>query len=93
MEKVGVPFSLDSLMIGIWRRFLSQFDHEVMVEGVEDKLLWKETNYDIFSVKSMYKTLVPRSCELFPWMMMWKSCLQSNICFFAWEAIWGKILG
>ena len=40
----------------------------------------------------MYKALRPRCPESFPWDMVWKSCVQPNIWFFAWEAIWGKIL-
>ena len=45
--------------------FLSQLYSEVVVEGVENKLIWKESNVGVFSVVLMYKGLQLSSCELF----------------------------
>ena len=53
---------------------------------VEDKVCLIETKDGVFSEKSMYKALQPIS------LMLGRSCVQLKICFFAWEAIWGKIL-
>ena len=41
MERIGTPFSLDTLMIGKWRRFKRFFlnlDQKLWLRGVEDKL-------------------------------------------------------
>ena len=46
-----------------------------MVEGMEDKLFWTKTKDGVFFVKSMYKALLPRSLELFLWLMVWRSCV------------------
>ena len=61
-----------------------------MVDILEYELIWKETKDGVYLVKS--KALRPRVFESFPWDMVWKSCVQPKMCFFAWEALWGKIL-
>ena len=49
-------------------------------------------NIGVFTVKSMYKVLQPCIVEAFSWQMVWRSCVQLKICFFSWEAAWGRIL-
>ena len=44
-----------------------------------DKLKWKETRDDVYSVKSMYKALRPRITESFPWNLAWKSCVAEDL--------------
>ena len=58
-----------------------------MVDILEDRLIWKETKDAVYSNKSMYKALRLRVLESFPWDMIWKSRVQSKMCFFAWEAL------
>ena len=73
-------------------RFLSIIGKATMIDVMEDELIWEENRDGFFLVKSMYKALRPRCPKSFPWAMVWKSCVQPKICFFAWEAIWGKII-
>ena len=53
---------------------------------LEDCLLWKETKDGIFSVKSLYSTLVSRRVVQFPINIIWNPCVPTKVCFFAWEA-------
>ena len=55
---------------------------------VEDKVLWNEEKEGLFFVKSL--VLVPH--VYFPANTIWHPKLQPSICFFAWEAAWGKVL-
>ncbi|RVW51874.1 hypothetical protein CK203_067969 [Vitis vinifera] len=59
---------------------------------LEDRLLWKETKDEIFSVKSLYSILVSRRGVQFPINIIWNPCVPTKVCFFAWEAFWGKVL-
>ena len=45
-----------------------------------------------FSVKSLYKALQRVSLASFPSKIIWNSCVQPKISFFAWEASWGRVL-
>ena len=46
----------------------------------------------VFSVKSLYRALQPVSLASFPSKIIWNSCVQPKLSFFAWEASWGKVL-
>ncbi|RVX11584.1 LINE-1 retrotransposable element ORF2 protein [Vitis vinifera] len=59
---------------------------------LEDCLLWKETKDGIFSVKSLYGILDSRRGVQFPINIIWNPCVPTKVCFFAWEAFWGKVL-
>ena len=59
---------------------------------MEDKILFKGSKNDAFSVKSMYKVL---DCSLqvdFPFRSIWNPVAPPRMGFFAWEASWGKVL-
>ena len=45
-----------------------------------------------FSVKSLYRTMQPGSLAFFPSKIIWNSCVQPKLSFFAWEASWGRVL-
>ena len=45
-----------------------------------------------FSVKSLYKALEPNCSVYFLMKIIWNSCVQPKVSFFAWEASWGKTL-
>ena len=95
MERVRTLFSPNPLMTGKWRRFGCfpfNLGQKVVVEGMDDKLSWTETKDGEFSVKSMNISLQPRYSKSFPWLWVWRFDVQSKICFFSWETIWGKIL-
>ncbi|RVW89280.1 hypothetical protein CK203_032620 [Vitis vinifera] len=45
-----------------------------------------------FFVKSLYGALETRNSVPFPWSIIWSPCVPSKVGFFAWEALWGKVL-
>ena len=45
-----------------------QLGSKSVVEGMDDKLFWTETKDDVFSIKSIYRSLQPRYSEPFPWL-------------------------
>ncbi|RVW98496.1 hypothetical protein CK203_026866 [Vitis vinifera] len=58
----------------------------------EDRVSWVKSKDGVFSVKSLYKAMQPASSALFPSKIIWRSCAQPKISFFAWEASWGRVL-
>ena len=58
----------------------------------EGKVWWTETKSGKFSIKSFYKVLESDSSVYFPMKIIWNSCVQPKVSFFAWEALWGKTL-
>ena len=59
---------------------------------LEDRVLWKETKDEIFSVNSLYCALVSRSVVQFPNNIIWSPCVPTKVGFFAWESSWDKVL-
>lgn len=55
-------------------------------------MLWLPMESGKFSVKSLYKALESKSSIYFPMKIIWNSCVQPKISFFAWETSWGKTL-
>ena len=53
---------------------------------------WTETKNGIFSLEAMYKVLEARPSFSCPLANIWSVLVQPKLCFFAWEATWGKIL-
>ena len=60
--------------------------------NLEDRVLWKETKDENFSVKCLYSALDSRSAVQFPESIIWSPCVPTKASFFAWEASWGKVL-
>ena len=58
----------------------------------EDRERWLDLKDGLFSVKSLYRALQPVSLVSFPLKIIWNSCVQPKLSFFAWEASWGKAL-
>ena len=73
-------------------RFLLTLQGKRLVIDLEDRVLWKETKDKIFSVKSLHSALEPKSAVTFPWNIIWSPCVPTKVGFFAWEALWGKVL-
>ena len=46
----------------------------------------------VFSVKYLFRALQPVSLASFPLKIIWNSCVQPKLSFFAWEALWGRVL-
>ncbi|KAJ9705163.1 hypothetical protein PVL29_003294 [Vitis rotundifolia] len=58
----------------------------------EDRVRWMDSKDGVFSVKSLYRALQPMSLDSFPSKIIWNSCVQPKLSFFAWEASWGRVL-
>ena len=58
----------------------------------EDRVLRMPMKSGKFSVKSLYKAVELESSIYFPMKIIWNSWVQPKVCFFAWEASWGKAL-
>ena len=62
------------------------------ISSEEDSVLWKGGGHGIFGVKDAYNVLViPNACA-FPIKCIWVDKVPTKVAFFAWEAMWGKIL-
>ena len=68
------------------------FLYPLKVQEGEDTLFWKEVRRGIFSVKSYYCSLRMENNAVFLGKGVWGSRAPLRTCFFAWEAIWEKIL-
>ena len=69
-----------------------RFLYSLKVQEGEDTLYWKEGRRGIFNVKSYYCSLRMENNVVFLGKEIWGSHAPLRTCFFAWEAIWGKIL-
>ena len=49
--------------------------------NLEDRVLWKETKDEIFSVKSLYSALDSRSVVQFPKSVIWSPCVPTKVGF------------
>ena len=78
MEKV------DSLLQVLYRKQIRPL--------MEDKILFKGSRNDAFSVKSMYRVLDCSPQVAFPYRSIWNPVIPPRMSFFAWEASWGKVL-
>ena len=48
---------------------------------MEDRMLWKETNDGIFSVKSLYSSLASRRDVQFPYSNIWSMITTQKVLF------------
>ena len=60
--------------------------------GEEDRVKWMDFNDGLFSVKSLFRALHPVSLVSFLSKIIWNSCVQPKLSFFAWKASWGQVL-
>ncbi|RVW43982.1 DEAD-box ATP-dependent RNA helicase 17 [Vitis vinifera] len=72
--------------------FFVALNRKQIQQGVDDRVIWRETNCGKFSVKSLYKSLVSGHPISFPSSAIWKVTVQPRVSFFGWEATWGKAL-
>ena len=61
-------------------------------EGKEDKVCLVETKSGTFFVKSLFASLEIGRVVQFPSSVVWNVWVPCKVCFFAWEATWGKTL-
>ncbi|RVX07796.1 putative ribonuclease H protein [Vitis vinifera] len=72
--------------------FFVALNRKQIQQGVDDRVIWRETKCGMFSVKSLYKSLVSRHPISFPSSAIWKVTVQPKVSFFGWVATWGKAL-
>ena len=58
----------------------------------EDKIIFKGSRNDVFSVSSMCRVLDCSPQVAFPSRLIWNPVLPPRLSFFGWEASWGKVL-
>ena len=73
-------------------RLLSSIQDKRLDADGEDRMLWKGTKNEIFTVKSLYKSLDHSCAVSFPGKIIWSPYVPSKMSFFAWEASWEKVL-
>ena len=73
-------------------RFLQVLYSKQIRPLIEDKILFKGSRNEAFSVSSMYKVLERFPQAAFPSRSIWNSVVPPRMGFFAWEASWGKVL-
>ena len=73
-------------------RFLSSIQGKRLDADVEDRMLWKETKNEIFTIKSLYKSLVHSCAVSFLCNIIWSPYVPIKVSFFAWKASWEKVL-
>ena len=83
---------LNDWEIVIVERFLARLQYKVVEEGKEDKVCWVDTKSETFSIKSLYASLETGRVVQFPSSVAWNAWVPPKVCFFAWEATWGKTL-
>ena len=57
-----------------------------------DRVIWKGVADATFTVRNAYNLLVSSSISRFPVKQIWMASVPSKVSFFAWEAVWGKVL-
>ena len=60
--------------------------------NVENRMVWKGTKNEIFTVKSLYNSLDHCCAVPFPWRIIWSPDVPTKVGFFVWEASWGRVL-
>ncbi|RVW34522.1 hypothetical protein CK203_115339 [Vitis vinifera] len=58
----------------------------------DDSVKWRQGRNGIFKVKEAYRLLDKPNATVFPARRIWVDRVPTKVCFFAWEATWGKVL-
>ncbi|RVW30880.1 putative ribonuclease H protein [Vitis vinifera] len=58
----------------------------------EDSVLWRQGRSGQFRVKEAYRLLAKSNDTGFPLRSIWVARVPTKVAFFAWEAMWGKVL-
>ncbi|RVW45049.1 rRNA-processing protein UTP23-like [Vitis vinifera] len=71
-------------------RFLSTIQGKRLNADVEDRMVWKETKNEIFTVMSLYNSLDQSCAVLFPWKIIWSPYVPTNVGFFCLGSFMGE---
>ena len=58
----------------------------------DDSVKWRQGRNGLFRVKEAYRMLDKPNATVFPARRIWVDKVPTKVCFFAWEATWGKVL-
>ena len=58
----------------------------------DDSVKWRQGRNGLFRVKKAYRMLDKPNATMFPARRIWVDRVSTKVCFFAWEATWGKVL-
>ncbi|RVX17793.1 hypothetical protein CK203_004242 [Vitis vinifera] len=65
---------------------------DVKISQEEDSVVWRGGGQGIFGVRHAYNLLAAPNTLTFPVRCIWVDKVPTKAAFFAWEAMWGKIL-
>ena len=83
---------LNDLEVDKVQRFLSLLYDRKLYHEEKDRLFWKGDKKGVYTVKANVALLVDNSRRTTPRNMLWNNHMPPKVCFFAWEAWWGKVL-
>ncbi|WJZ89560.1 hypothetical protein VitviT2T_008772 [Vitis vinifera] len=58
----------------------------------DDSVIWRQGRNGRYRVKEAYRMLDKPNSTVFPARGIWVDRVPTKVCFFAWEATWGKVL-
>ena len=58
----------------------------------DDSVIWRQGRNGRYRVKEAYRLLDKPNAIEFPARRIWVDKVPTKVCFFAWEATWGKVL-
>ena len=73
-------------------KFLQVLGRKQIKPLMEDKIIFKGSKNDGFSVKNMYRVLDCSPQVAFPYRSIWNPVIPPRMGFFAWEASWERVL-
>ena len=72
--------------------FFRRLHGQALSRDNKDIMSWWVSKKGFFTIKSFYSNLVPCNGREFPSILVWNPWVPKRVNFFAWEAIWGRIL-
>ena len=74
------------------RRFLCLLTSKRLKHEEKDSLLWKGDKKGVYTVRANAALLEGDNGRTTPLDMLWNNYMPLEVCFFAWEVWWGKVL-
>ncbi|RVW96427.1 hypothetical protein CK203_029768 [Vitis vinifera] len=96
-QYLGLPLGVPNRASSMWdgmeekvRRRLALWKRQPSME--DDSVKWRQGRNGMFRVKEAYRLLDKPNATVFPARRIWVDRVPTKVCFFAWEATWGKVL-
>ncbi|RVW29477.1 hypothetical protein CK203_093706 [Vitis vinifera] len=74
--------------VGGLRRLVGRLELGPFLE--DDSVKWRQGRNGLFRVKEAYRMLDKPNATVFPARRIWVDRVLTKVCFFAWEATWGR---